>query len=188
MFRVHQVRYYRGQLSCVGNRHHHHFITAAPCGPYNTSKTSSGNLSGMPPLLNLSNFQQYENNAQECDNVVLSKKVSQITPESNSVNQMNDNSGSNKTIFEDENTSSKTLQETLTSTTISNNTRSDTQSSNGYSNSIAEDNLAKSLDEKENLGLTWIDWDWPGNHTPCPFSPCKLNGQLSTHVHRHPVR
>lgn len=48
---------------------------------------------------------------------------------------------------------------------------------------LAEGEL-KSVEDKE---LTWIDWAWPGSHTPCPFNSRHPADQISTRAHRLPV-
>lgn len=191
MFRAYQVRFssndkrYRCQLVCGGSSHHHHLFTTTPCSLQ--QQTSCRNLTGMPPFLAPSNHQSYVDIAQQLNSVALRKIISQITPEKKLLNEMNDNSISNETTIEDENSSlTRTIQDTSTiSRTITTDTTNNIQSSNGYFNDTAEEESMKSLDKKD-LGLTWIDWDWPGNHIPCPYNPS--NSQLSTRVHHLPVR
>lgn len=193
MFKVYQVRFsshdkhYRGQLICGRSSHHHHLFTATPCSSKNIQQTSYSTFSGMPPFLVPSNYQSYVNTTKQLDSVALYKIVSQITPEINSSDQMIDNSISNRTTIE--NNTSRTLQETLTaSRNITTNTTSETLSSNGYLNDTIEEDSMKSFNEKDDPELTWINWDWPGSHAPCPFNPCNMKGQSSTRTHHLLVR
>jgi hypothetical protein len=181
MFRVYQVRCssynkrYRGQLICGGISRHQHLFTITRCSPYNNIQPTS---SGMPPFLSPSSYQSYINTTQQLDSVAIRKIISQNATEVNSIDQMNDNSNSNTTIIEDENCSSMILQETsTTSRTVTTNITSEIQSSNEHL-----------IDKNNNSDLTWITWDWPGTHTPCPFNPRNINGQLSIQTHHLPVR
>jgi hypothetical protein len=192
MFRVYQVRCssynkrYRGQLICGGISRHQHLFTITRCSPYNNIQPTS---SGMPPFLSPSSYQSYINTTQQLDSVAIRKIISQNATEVNSIDQMNDNSNSNTTIIEDENCSSMILQETsTTSRTVTTNITSEIQSSNEHLNDTIEESLTRSLDKNNNSDLTWITWDWPGTHTPCPFNPRNINGQLSIQTHHLPVR
>lgn len=187
MFSFYQVRsstynrQCRGQLICRGINHHHLF-TNIPYNSYNNIQhVSSHNLLAMPSFLDSTNYQICEDSAQQLDSIAFFKNNKQCLSK---IDSSNDNSISNETTIQDENSSLTTIHAPSTmSRTITSTTTNDIRNSNGYSHDLVEGDSTKSFDEKSDPDLKWINWNWPGSHTPCPFNPRNVNVQLSIQPH-----
>lgn len=57
------------------------------------------------------------------------------------------------------------------STSLENSSRGMSHRGKGSLQVVQAGAGSSSRDSEKLNGLTWIDWGWPGTHTPCPFNP-----------------
>ena len=193
MFRVYQVKFfachrrYRGQIVC-GPNHHHHFNPIA-CNPSQPHLSLPPSLPCAPSTTN--SYQSYVETAQQLNAVYVRKSVSKFqgaTGASPGDPKKNKQDSENIT---DTNTTSNTGSKESDASGDGVDTNGVDGAKTGETGSgrstdvkdLAEGEL-KSGEDKE---LTWIDWAWPGSHTPCPFNSRHPADQISARSHRLPV-
>lgn len=186
MFRVYQVKFaqcdrrYRGQIMCgPSGGHHHHMYASMPCSPCAQPGIYPQNLPAMPPPLTPINYQSYIDTAQQLDAVAVRKAVStRVVAGAGSPAHVPPKSESDGNSGEDCRVDDPSYRNPAAA-------EGDHQDQAGglLSRAGLAAGESKSASGKE-TDLTWIDWAWPGSHTPCPFNSRHPSDRLSTRTHR----
>ena len=186
MFRVYQVKFaqcdrrYRGQIVCgPSGGHHHHMYASMPCSPCAQPGIYPQNLPAMPPPLTPINYQSYIDTAQQLDAVAVRKAVStRVVAGAGSPAHVPPKSESDGNSGEDCRVDDPSYRNPAAA-------EGDHQDQAGglLSRAGLAAGESKSASGKE-TDLTWIDWAWPGSHTPCPFNSRHPSDRLSTRTHR----